>query len=74
MTALKLRKIGNSVGVILPKEVLAELNVGEGEVVHLQKSAEGFTMRAGAPDFDRKIEAAQYVMRKRFNALRELAK
>jgi putative addiction module antidote len=74
MTALKLRKIGNSVGVILPKDVLAELNVKEGEVVHLHKSGDGYTMRAGAPDFDRKVEAAKYVMRKRFAALRELAK
>jgi putative addiction module antidote len=74
MTALKLRKVGNSVGVILPKEVLAELNVKEGEIVHLQKSGTGFTLRASAPDFDRKVEAARYVMQKRFEALRELAK
>ncbi len=74
MTALKLRKIGNSVGVILPKDVLAELNVGEGEVIHLHKSAAGFSLHASQPDFDRKVEAARYVMRKRFEALRELAK
>lgn len=74
MTALKLRRIGNSVGVILPKEVLAELNVKEGEVVHLQKSGGIFTLRGGESDFDRKVEAAKHVMRKRFEALRELAK
>jgi putative addiction module antidote len=74
MTALKLRKIGNSVGVILPKEVLADLNVKEGEVIHLHKADNGYALRAGEPDFDRKVEAAKYVMQKRFSALRELAK
>ncbi len=74
MTALKLRKIGNSVGVILPKEVLAALNVTAGEIVHLHKSGAGFTLHASQPDFDRKVEAARYVMQKRFEALRELAK
>ncbi|MGL4729722.1 MAG: AbrB/MazE/SpoVT family DNA-binding domain-containing protein [Bosea sp. (in: a-proteobacteria)] len=74
MTVLKLRKIGNSVGVILPKDVLLDLNVKEGEVVHLHKSGAGFMLRASQPDFDRKVEAARYVMHKRFEALRELAK
>jgi putative addiction module antidote len=74
MIALKLRKIGNSVGVILPKEVLADLNVKEGEVIHLHKSGTGFSLHASQPDFDRKVEAARYVMQKRFEALRELAK
>lgn len=74
MTALKLRRIGNSLGVILPKEVLAELNVKEGEVVHLQKSDGVFLLRSSDVDFERKVEAAKHVMQKRFEALRALAK
>jgi putative addiction module antidote len=74
MTALKIRKIGNSAGVILPKDVLTDLNVKEGEVVHLVKSGAGYSLHADEPDFERKMEAARYVMRKRFSALRELAK
>ena len=74
MTALKIRKIGNSAGVILPKEMLADLNVKEGEVIHLVKSGAGYSLHAEVPDFERKMEAARYVMRKRFSALRELAK
>jgi putative addiction module antidote len=74
MTALKLRKIGNSTGVILPKDVLAELNVKEGEVIHLVKSGAGYSLHADLSEFERKMEAARHVMRKRFSALRELAK
>ncbi len=74
MTALKIRKIGNSIGVILPKEMLADLNVKEGELIHVVKSGAGYSLHAEVTDFERKMEAARYVMRKRFSALRELAK
>ena len=41
MSALKLTQIGNSVGVILPKEVLAKMNVGKGDTVYLTEVANG---------------------------------
>ncbi len=74
MTVLKLRRIGNSVGLVLPKPILTDLNVNVGEMVHLDKVGSGYLLRASDSEFDRKVEAARYVMKKRFAALRELAK
>lgn len=72
---LKLRKIGNSVGVVLPKEVLAHLNVEEGDTLCVTDAADG-TLRVSAtdPEFTRQMEVAHDVMRRYRNALRELAK
>jgi putative addiction module antidote len=74
MTALKIRKIGNSVGVILPKEVLAELNVGEGDSLFLSKTQGGYQVRTSDPEFERQMEIARGVMKEYRDVLRELAK
>ena len=75
MTDLKVRKIGNSLGVVLPKEALSRLNVADGDVLHLTESPDG-SMRLTPydPDFDRQMEAAKKGMSKYRNTLRELAK
>lgn len=72
---LKLRKVGNSVGVVLPKELLAHLNVEEGDTVCVTDAADG-TLRVSAADpaFTRQMKAAHDIMRRYRNALRELAK
>lgn len=75
---LKLRKIGNSVGVVLPKEALARLNVQEGDTVTLT-DAPGSALRvtpatAGREQFVRQMKAAESVVRRYRNTLRELAK
>ena len=72
---LKLRKVGNSVGVILPKEALIHLDVEEGDTICVTDAADG-TLRVSAtsPDFARQMEVARGVMRRYRNALRELAK
>ncbi|CAA2108131.1 AbrB/MazE/SpoVT family DNA-binding domain-containing protein [Variovorax paradoxus] len=75
MSALKLTQIGNSVGVILPKEVLANMNVGKGDTVYLTQAANGgVTITPYDDEFERQMEAARRVMKKRRNVLRELAK
>jgi putative addiction module antidote len=75
MSALKLTQIGNSVGVILPKEVLANMNVGKGDTVYLTQAANGgITITPYDDEFERQMEAARRVMKKRRNVLRELAK
>jgi putative addiction module antidote len=75
MSALKLTQIGNSVGVILPKEVLARMNVGKGDTVYLTESANGgFNLTPYNDEFERQMEAARRIMKKRRNVLRELAK
>jgi putative addiction module antidote len=72
---LKLRKIGNSVGVVLPKEALAHLKVGEGDTICVTDAADG-TLRLSATnaEFSRQMEIAKDVMHRYRNTLRELAK
>ena len=74
MNALKLTQIGNSVGVILPKELLARLKVDKGDLLHVIDSPDGITLTPHDPIFAEQMEAARKVMKKRRNVLRELAK
>jgi putative addiction module antidote len=72
---LKLRKIGNSVGVILPKEALSRLNAVEGDTMYLTESTDGsFRITATNPDFATKINIAGSLSRRYRHALKELAK
>ena len=75
MSTLKLTQIGNSVGVILPKEVLAKMNVGKGDTVYLTEAANGgFNLTPYNDEFGRQMDAARRIMKRRRNVLRELAK
>jgi putative addiction module antidote len=72
---LKLRKVGNSVGVVLPKEALARLNADEGDAVYLTDSTDGgFRITATNPDFARRMKMAEKLSRRYRHALKELAK
>ena len=74
MSALKLTQIGNSVGVILPKELLARLKLEKGDSVFLTEAANGVTLTPYNPTFDVQMTEARRIMKKRRNVLRELAK
>ena len=74
MTALKLTQIGNSVGVILPREMLARLKLEKGDTVSVTDTAGGLTLTPYNPDFEAQMTAAREVMKRRRNVLRELAK
>jgi putative addiction module antidote len=71
---LKLTQIGNSVGVILPKEVLAAMHVEKGDTLTLTSAPEGFRVTPYDLDKNSQFEVMRHVMKKRRNALRELAK
>ena len=72
---LKLRKVGNSVGVVLPKEVLAHLNVGEGDTVCVTDASDGsLRVSPTRAEVVRQLEVAQGVIRRYRHTLRELAK
>lgn len=71
---LKLRKIGNSVGVVLPKEALAHLKAEEGDSVLLTETPDGFRMTGSSPEFARQMAIFEDLSRRYRNALRELAK
>lgn len=72
---LKLRKIGNSVGVVLPKEVLAHLKVGEGDTICVTESVDGsLRMLPSNDEFKKQMETAKSIAHRYRRALRELAK
>jgi putative addiction module antidote len=71
---LKLIKIGNSTGVILPKEVLARLHVELGDELSVAETPCGIELRPSDGDFEAQMAVARKVMEKRRLALRELAK
>ena len=75
MQHLKVRKIGNSLGIVLPKETLALLGVSEGDELIVSEAPNGeMRITRGEVDLDRQLEAARKGMKRYRNALRELAK
>ena len=75
MKHLKVRRIGNSLGVVLPKEVLAKLGVAEGEELSVTTDSEGRPCLARRDaDLERELEIARKGMARYRNALRELAR
>jgi putative addiction module antidote len=75
MLALKLRKIGNSLGVVLPKEALASLKADEGDVIYLTDSPDGgFRITPLNEGFADQFKQAERIMREDRDVLRELAK
>ena len=71
---LKLTTIGNSTGVILPKEVLVKLRVEKGDTVYLTESPEGFLVTPYDERFASQVEAAEDFMKEYRDVLKELAK
>jgi putative addiction module antidote len=74
MQALKLTKIGNSVGLVLPKESLTRLGVESGDTVFLTESPDGYRLTPYDPIVEKQLASARSVMKKRRAVLRELAK
>lgn len=73
-TALKVVQIGNSLGIVLPRDVLDELNVGKGDKLFITRSPEGYRFTRSDPEFERRMALAREIMRRRHDVLRELAK
>ncbi|KAB2873583.1 MAG: AbrB family transcriptional regulator [Alphaproteobacteria bacterium] len=72
---LEVKKIGNSTGLILPKDLLARLNFGQGDWVTVIEMADGsLRLRRSDPVFDKGLEIAEKAMDTYRNALAELAK
>ena len=70
---LKITKVGNSAAIILPKDVLARLRVGQGDTLYLSESPDGLRLSASNPDFADKMAAAERIMREDRDILRVLA-
>ena len=71
---LKITTIGNSAGVILPKELLARLRVEKGDSLFATELPDGVKLTPFDPDLAGQMEVAERVMREDRNVLRKLAK
>ncbi|MBC7733405.1 MAG: AbrB/MazE/SpoVT family DNA-binding domain-containing protein [Bacteriovorax sp.] len=74
MHALKLTQIGNSVGVILPKEVLARLKLSKGDTLHVTETPDGIALTPYDPGFKEQVELGREFMREYRDTFRALAK
>jgi len=72
-TTTKVIAIGNSSGIILPKEALARLNVRKGDSLYVQETPSGLQISPYDREFDAKMEVAQRVIRRYRNAFKKLA-
>ena len=74
MTALKLTQIGNSVGVILTKDILARLKLEKGDTVFMTDAAGGITLTPFDPTLDEQVRAGREFMREYRDTFHQLAK
>lgn len=70
---LKITTIGNSAGVILPKELLARLRVDKGDELYALETPDGIRLTVFNPDFAQKMDVAERIMREDRNVLHKLA-
>jgi putative addiction module antidote len=75
MLALKVRKVGNSLGVVLPREALGRLRAEEGTVVYLTEAPDGgYRLTPYEETFAEQMAVAERIMREDRDVLRELAR
>jgi putative addiction module antidote len=74
MSALKLRAIGNSTGVVLPKDLLARLRVGAGDTLHAVETKDGLMLTPLDPAMAEQLRVGRDVMHRYRDTLRILAK
>ncbi|MDE2147977.1 MAG: AbrB/MazE/SpoVT family DNA-binding domain-containing protein [Burkholderiales bacterium] len=74
MTTLKLTQIGNSLGVVLPRELLARLKLEKGDTLFVTDAPGGVTLTPYDPGFEGQMTEARRIMKRRRDVLRELAK
>jgi putative addiction module antidote len=72
-TAVKITTVGNSAGIVLPKEILAKLHLEKGDQLFITETADGIQLTPYDQDFVEQMEAARHIMRKNRDVLRRLA-
>ena len=70
---LKITTVGNSAGVILPKDLLARLRLEKGDELHALETPDGIRLTVYDPELARQMDVAEEVMRKRRTLLHKLA-
>lgn len=74
MMTIKLRKVGNSIGVILPKTIIKDFNLKEGDSLEVVEEKDGFKLIAYDSEFAEWAEAYKKIHTNYKNALQQLAK
>ena len=74
MTKLKIISIGNSAGLLLPKELLTKLRVDKGDVLHVVETENGIELTPYNPEYDAQMAIAEDIMIENEALLRKLAK
>jgi putative addiction module antidote len=74
MVELKVRKFGNSLGVVLPKEVIKRLHAGDGQPLFLIEAPDGYRLTPYDPSFEKKMAKADEILSRYRNTLHVLAK
>lgn len=70
---LRVTTVGNSVGIIFPKDILAKLRVSKGDQVHVIETPNGIELTPFDPVLAKQMEVAHQVMRKHRDVLKKLA-
>ena len=73
MKKIKLRRVGNSIGFTVPKELLDKYNIKEGEELYVMESSHGFTLTPYDPEFAEWAESFEKTNKKYRNSLKKLA-
>ena len=73
MVEVKVTQIGNSLGFVLPKEVLSKLNVSKGDQLFLLPGVDGYQLTALNPEVARQIDLAESITKRYRNTLKKLA-
>ena len=74
MKTVRLRKVGNSYGLTLPKELLEKYSIKEGTELYILESSQGFTLTPFDPEFAEWADSFDQANKKFKNALKELSK
>jgi putative addiction module antidote len=74
MIKVKVTAIGNSMGIVLPKEALGKMKANKGDSLYLVESPEGYTLTPYQQDFEEQLTAAENIMGRYRNTLRKLGK
>lgn len=74
MASVKLRSVGNSVGVVFPKELLARYNLSEGDTVQVVETADGFLLTPVSPDTEAQLQLGRELMKRYRETFAALAK
>ena len=73
MSTLKVTTVGNSVGVVLPRELLARLRISKGDLLYVTETPRGVELSPYRPDFAPQMDVAEAIMRDNRDVLKKLA-